>query len=286
MMKNQTHPLEEMSERITEHGLMIIEGVHQMPVYGKPYVSPFIIVGLNHQGWMKTNFDMRIVEFHRHDLAVLPPGHILLAHESSNDYQASLLVISPQFLKKLSNYYTFSFEQIEFQYNSAFHLDDEQFDNIFGLFRMLKGISQMNYLDRDDLLAKQLEIGSYLINSYLFENNSLTKQDFTADQQLLNRFKNAVVKHFTKSREVQYYADLLCLSPKYFGSIIKQQSGITAGELITRYVIIQAKSLLRHRKDLNIQQISHQLGFSDPASFTRFFKANVGMSPKVFRTQQ
>ena len=108
----------------------------------------------------------------------------------------------------------------------------------------------------------------------------------TPIQQLLYRFQNAVVTHYQKSREVQFYANLLCLSPKYFGSIIKEQTGIPAGEWITRYVIVQAKSLLRHSTNLNIQQISYQLGFPDPAAFTRYFKANTGMSPKEYREKQ
>ena len=92
--------------------------------------------------------------------------------------------------------------------------------------------------------------------------------------------------HFRESKEVQYYANLLCLSPKYFGSIIKENTGTSASDWISQYVIVQAKSLLRHNKDLNIQQISYQLGFTDPAAFTRYFKANAGLSPKEYREQQ
>ena len=112
---------------------------------------------------------------------------------------------------------------------------------------------------------------------------SLTALELTPAQQLVNRFKDALVSHFQESREVQYYGNLLCLSPKYFGSIIKKETGISANEWISGYVIVQAKSLLRHSQNLNIQQISQQLGFSDPAAFTRFFKTNAGVSPKEYR---
>ena len=111
-------------------------------------------------------------------------------------------------------------------------------------------------------------------------------QEADANQQLFYRFQNAVAKHFRESREVQFYANLLCLSPKYFGSVIKQQTGITAVEWISRYVIIQAKSWLRYRHDLSIQQVSYELGFSDPAAFARYFKANTGLTPKEFREQR
>ena len=284
-MKKETHPLEEMREQIKEHGLLLFDNINRVPIYEKPYASPFIILCLNHQGWLKTIYDKQQKKFLQHDLVVIPPGHVMLALESSDDYLVSLLAISPNFLQKLKRHHPFYFEHVDYRYNSIFHLNDEQYEGTLWHFRMLHAISQVNHPDRDDLLVKQMEIGTQLIEFYLQENG-LTAPELTPAQQLFHRFQNALVNHFHESREVQYYANLLCLSPKYFGSIIKEQTGISANEWISAYVIVQAKSLLRHSRNLNIQQISQQLGFSDPAAFTRFFKTNAGMSPKEYRAQR
>ena len=276
--------MEKMREQIKEHGLLLFDNINRVPIYEKPYASPFIILCLNHQGWLKTIYDKQQKKFLQHDLVVIPPGHVMLALESSDDYLVSLLAISPNFLQKLKHHHPFYFEHVDYRYNSVFHLNDEQYKGTLGHFRMLHAISQVNHPDRDDLLVKQMEIGTQLIEFYLQENG-LTAPELTPAQQLFRRFQNALVNHFHESREVQYYANLLCLSPKYFGSIIKEQTGISANEWISSYVIIQAKSLLRHSRNLNIQQISQQLGFTDPAAFTRFFKTNTGMSPKEYRAQ-
>ena len=276
-----------MRERITERGLMLFDNINRMPIFEKPYTSPYIVISINHRGWMKANFDMKLVEFRPHDLAMVPPGHILYAKESSEDYLASLLVISPHFIEKLShNNHLFTINPLEYQYNSTFHLSDEQYEGMLGNFRILNCISQLNHPDRDELLANQMEIGTQLMEIYLQEKGIVSTQEFNSPQQLHNRFLNAIVKHFRVSKEVQYYANLLCLSPKYFGSVIKETTGISASSWISRYVIVQAKSLLRHNKDLSIQQVSYQLGFQDPAAFTRYFKANTGLSPKEYRAQQ
>ena len=274
-----------MRDQIIERGLMLFDNINRVPIYEKPYASPFIVLCLNHQGWLKTIYDLQQKEFHQHDLAVIPPGHIMQAQESSEDYLVSLLVISPQFLEKLSHHHPSSHEQIKYYNNSAFHLNDKQYEGILGYFRMLQAISQVNHPERELLLANQMEIGVQLIETYIQENGIMI-QELSPFQELFHRFKNAIVKHFQESREVKYYADLLCLSPKYFGSIIKEHTGISASEWISHYVIVQAKSLLRHSKDLSIQQISYQLGFPDPAAFTRYFKANAGLSPKEYRAQQ
>ena len=285
-MKKQTHPLDEMREQISERGLMLFDNINRVPIYEKPYVSPFIVFCLNHQGWLKTIYDSQQKEFHQHDLAVIPPGHVMQAQESSDDYLVSLLVISPRFLEKLRLFRPSSHEQINYHNDLAFHLNDAQYKGIFGYFQMLNAISLSNHLEREVLLANQFEIGARLIEIYYRENGMVTSQEIHSVQELFRRFQYAIVNHFHESREVQYYANLLCLSPKYFGSIIKEHTGISASEWISRYVIINAKSLLRHSRNLSIQEISYQLGFPDPAAFTRYFKANAGMSPKEYRAQQ
>lgn len=286
-MIKQTNILDKMREQITECGLMLFDNISRMPIFEKPYTSTFIVISISHRGWMKAIYDMKLVELRPHDLAMVPPGHILYAKESSEDYLASLLVISPLFIEKLSNNnHLFTINPLEYQYNSTFHLSDEQYEGMLGNFRILNCISQLNHPDRDELLANQMEIGTQLMEIYLQEKGIVSTQEFNSPQQLHNRFLNAIVKHFRESKEVQYYANLLCLSPKYFGSVIKETTGISASSWISRYVIVQAKSLLRHNKDLSIQQVSYQLGFQDPAAFTRYFKANAGLSPKEYRAQQ
>ena len=284
-MNKQPHALEEIRDQIKKHGLMLFDNINRVPIYEKAYASPFFILWLTHRGCMKNHFDKQQKEFHRNDFVLIPPGHVMEILEYSDDYLVSLLIISPSYFQSLKHIYPFYFEHVEYRYNSVFHLSDEQYDGMQGHFMMLQAISQLSHPERDELLVKQMEIGTQLIEIYLQENG-LTAPELTPAQQLVNRFKNTFVNHFQESREVQYYANLLCLSPKYFGSIIKKQTGISANEWITGYVIVQAKSLLRHSRNLNIQQISHQLGFSDPAAFTRFFKTNAGMSPKEYRAQQ
>jgi len=283
-MNKQPHALEETRDQIKKHGLMVFDNINRVPIYEKAYASPFFVLWLNHRGCVKTLFDKQQKEFHQHDFIMIPPGHVMEIQKSSDDYLVSLLVISPSFLQNLKHLYPFYFEHVEYRYNSVFHLSDEQYEGMQGHFMMLQAISQLSHPERDELLVKQMEIGTQLIEIYLHENG-LTAPGLTPAQQLFSRFKNAIVNHFQECHEVQYYAQLLCLSPKYFGSVIKKQTGISANEWITGYIIVQAKSLLRHSKSLNIQQISHQLGFSDPAAFTRYFKANTGMTPKEYREQ-
>ena len=60
-------------------------------------------------------------------------------------------------------------------------------------------------------------------------------------------------------------------------------TGHTALFWIEQHIIIKAKQMLRSRLDLSIQEICYDLGFSELANFSRYFKRVAGYSPKAFR---
>ncbi len=103
---------------------------------------------------------------------------------------------------------------------------------------------------------------------------------------MFNKFEEIIIQHHRESREVAFYARQLCLSPKYFASVIKELTGISATEWINRYVIVEAKWLLLHQRNKSIQQIANYLGFTEQSSFSRFFKRYEGVTPNAFRQQK
>ncbi len=102
-------------------------------------------------------------------------------------------------------------------------------------------------------------------------------------ESLFSVFYEHIIQHYRESRELGYYAKLQHLSPKRFATLIKAETGFQATEWIANFTVIQAKMLLDTRKDMTIQQISYYLGFSEQASFSRFFKAHTGYTPTEYR---
>ena len=282
LMAHEKHPLETINEWLEERGLAVINGVTSFPVYGEPYVSPNLVIALNHRGWLEAEYDMHPVRFEMHDNAVVYPGHILTAYRSSDDYLCTLLVVSPKFLDILSqlhpNHYLF-----QYHYNASFHVSVSQYETMVTCLEMLGAISKLNHPERDMLLSAQMDIVARIVRNILHENGKVLIRRDTGVQQLLSRFHEAVAAHYCESREVNFYATLLHLSPKYFGTVVRDATGIGVGEWIARYVIIQAKFLLRHHPELSIQQVSGQIGFKEHTTLSRYFKTHAGMSPKEYR---
>jgi AraC-like DNA-binding protein len=99
---------------------------------------------------------------------------------------------------------------------------------------------------------------------------------------VFNKFLRLLAEFHTRERSVSFYADKLCLSPKYFSKLIKTASGRSAPDWIDTYVILEAKNYLKY-SDMSIKQIVYQLHFADQPTFTKYFKTHTGLTPAQFR---
>ena len=83
-------------------------------------------------------------------------------------------------------------------------------------------------------------------------------------------------------RTVEYYANELCISPKYLTVICKKHSGKTANEWITERVVEDIRYYLC-QTDLSIKQICDRMGFPNPSFFGKYVKEHLGLPPQQFR---
>ena len=97
-------------------------------------------------------------------------------------------------------------------------------------------------------------------------------------QQFLAMLNNEPKKH----QVVEYYANKLCITPKYLSAVCKQQSGKTASDWITEHVIEDIRYYLKST-DLSIKQICNRLGFSNSSFFGKYVKEHFGMTPLQVR---
>lgn len=99
---------------------------------------------------------------------------------------------------------------------------------------------------------------------------------------VFDQFIKLVKENFDRYRNVGFYADKLCLTPKYLSRIIKEASGRSAPEWIDDYVTLEAKNLLKY-SGLAIKEIVYKLNFPSQSVFYKFFKARTGMTPTEYK---
>ena len=103
------------------------------------------------------------------------------------------------------------------------------------------------------------------------------------EKEHFNKFLKLLSENYTLHREVNWYAEALHLTPRYLTTTIRKVSGCTVSEWINRFVIKDAKYLLKH-SDMTVQQVAYELNFPNQSFFGKFFKKHTGMSPGTFRT--
>lgn len=112
------------------------------------------------------------------------------------------------------------------------------------------------------------------MNYRIFESNQ--------KKQLLNEFRKLVNNRFTALRTAKDFATELNITPNYLNALCQEFFYKTVSEIIQERVILEAKRMLMHTS-LSISEISFKLGFNDNSYFGRYFKKEVGMTPKRFR---
>jgi AraC family transcriptional regulator, transcriptional activator of pobA len=96
--------------------------------------------------------------------------------------------------------------------------------------------------------------------------------------------RRLVEEHFRKQRQLDFYSELLAMTPDRLNDMVKRTTGVTAGHLIRQRVLTEAKRQLVFT-NLAIHEIAYDLSFSDPSHFARFFRKQTGTTPQVFREQ-
>ncbi len=110
--------------------------------------------------------------------------------------------------------------------------------------------------------------------------------DIPADRTRLHAagFRQLVEKRFRQTRRIADYADELGVSSTHLNRICRQALGMSALSIIERRIVLEARRQLLF-STLSIKQIGAELGYDDPAYFTRFITRMLGMSPGKFRRQ-
>lgn len=104
----------------------------------------------------------------------------------------------------------------------------------------------------------------------------------SAHLEKIKQYEALIEMHFLVKRLPSEYAALLHVSPNYLNKICKEETGQTAGDLIRKRIMMEAKREL-HYTNLSVKEIADKLGFENASYFVTFFKKNAGMTPEQFR---
>lgn len=163
------------------------------------------------------------------------------------------------------------------------HLPEDDFKICFHIYEMLK-----EKLKQSQAPIFINEIARGLVQALIFniyaaivtEEKRMESKSPGIDRKryIYDHFMEAVQQHYSRERDTKFYADLLCISPKYLSQVVYKVSGNYAQDHIREFVISEAKALLKTR-EYTVQQICDILNFNSLSFFSKYFKNATGLSP-------
>jgi AraC family transcriptional activator of pobA len=99
---------------------------------------------------------------------------------------------------------------------------------------------------------------------------------------LVARFRQCVEDNLRGAWEVNRYAKRLGVTPAQLRSACLEVTGRPPTRIVNDRLVLEAKRSLMYT-NMTVAETAYDLGFSDPAYFSRFFSERVGMSPAEYR---
>ena len=235
------------------------------------------------EGYIKFNMGLKNMKISENQLFVSLPEQIIQVTEISPDFRAGCMVFERAFFNFQDDFMkaiTIHSNLLKYSFINLSACEMKEYIAIFGM--MKEKIRDTNNKYRSQIIRNYCQITLYNIyNHIVFGEKEDNENPQSNDTRIFEKYIKCVEKNYRKEHCVNYYADKLCLTPKYLSTIIKRTSGKHAAEWIHEYIILEAKALLKSTK-MSLQDIAEELNFSSPSHFGRFFKRYTRLTPKSY----
>lgn len=261
----------------------VSDDVSRISMFSYPQRLETVIFALSLKGSIEFSVNLEKYVIGANQLVTLLPQQIIQYHKKSDDFKGIFIMMNEKLIEAILPNWQIVPVYFYVMKHPCTDITEEERNRLELYYALV--LSHLKHKDAPyckEIIQSLLRVLYYevsgIFSSHLpKQDNSRTRQD-----ELFARFLKNVGEHFKKERSVSYYAEQMCVTPKYLSSVIKQVSDKTAGEWIADYVIFEAKTLLK-TTGMSVQEISYELNFPNQSFFGKYFKERTGMTPGRFR---
>ena len=262
----------------------------EMEIFRFPSRLNALIIGVGTEGETSLTSNLQEFRLKKDSLFIFSPKHILQV-QSNNRFKAHLIVIAPDFLKRI-NIDTKRMMPLFLQFGSLpcmelTHAESQSLRSFISMVEQeLKG-SETDFSSEiiGGLIAATIYKVGDILTHYLTEHPEVDSPMHNRAEEYFKQFTELLGEHYKHERSVGFYAQQLCITPKYLTTLIKRISGKSVSEWIDNYVILEAKTLLKY-SNMSVQEIAYYLNFPNQSFFGSYFKRNAGMSPSQYKAKK
>ncbi len=274
-------------EQLTDKDFAVFDELGDLPsenVHAEAYVTILCLGG-------KASCTIEGTEYHvgKNDMVLAHPNQFIQNAMVSCDFKCCGMLMSPAYFESIFIIGGNIWEAgLIIRENPLLHLEDYEVQHFLADYEFLK------HKLADTHLPHHRQILKLLLQSFVFEfydniapklNQQVACGNRTSADVLFTRFVSLVTTESPRRREVKYYADKLCITPKYLSAICKKQTGKTASELINSVTLNYIRNMLAS-SDKSIKEIASNAGFDNLSFFGKYVRRELGMSPRDYRAQR
>lgn len=224
------------------------------------------------------NLQQRHVESNM--VGLLGPGSIVQIDEVQTLENISAIVLSEDYLKLVMG------GRMQQALNGSvrdfyLHLSDDEMNAVGHMVMLLRWLVGQEGYSQETVASLFAAVLNYVSSLYDREAQQAPRVQ-SRGQQVFNSFIALVNAFGSNHHTLDFYADRLCMTERYLGVVVKQQSGVGAKEWIDRAIIADAKVALKHGSE-SITELSERLCFPTSSLFCRYFKRLTGLTPSEYR---
>lgn len=263
---------------------VIFDDLNEIPIYDYPNRIDAAVFAICLNGQIRFSLNLKEYFITPRNMVVLLPEQIVQQHERSDDFEGIFLGVSRRFIDDTipgaQNLLSPFFYVKE---HPCTTLTEEELDCLTEYHSLLwRKIKIKEHTFRKEVMQSLLLALFYDICNIFRKHQPVDNVKKSRKEELFGLFVRAVMDNYKQERSVGFYADKLCMTPKYLSLVSKEVSGKSAGNWIDEYVILEAKALLKST-NMTIQEVSDTLNFANQSFFGKYFKHHTGLSPKEYR---
>jgi AraC-like DNA-binding protein len=260
--------------------------IRELPISnGSLKINMFVLTACV-RGRMEVEINSENHTLDSNSMLICTPNCLITNCMLSPDFDGMILCLSQRIITESLSESDIWNRAFRFSTNPIVHVREDS-------LKLLKIYGSLFYeYKRNKRKTFQKEIITSIVRAALYEmlsdidtdtvpvgNNLLRQSDV-----LFKRFMELLTSCKVKPRTVNWYANRLCVTPKYLSTVCKQVSGKTAFEWINEYVGVDIKHMLKNT-NLSIKEITDELNFPNMSFFGKYCRNHFGISPSEYRKQ-
>lgn len=230
-------------------------------------------------GSCRVKINLEVFEIKAPKLVTIMPGQIFEILSDVDTLEGYVVSLSKKFVDKV-NLPGWHHQYMKMYNNPITDIDHNKLNSLLFFYAILHRAAA------NDKNPFRMQIIENLISVFYYGgvsslDNSI-ESNLKYNNHIVANFLELVQHHYREQRLIQFYANKLCITPKYLSKLVKEHTGRAAADWIEQHVILEARAMLQS-SDMSIQQIATSLNFPNQSFFGKYFKRATGVSPKQYR---